>query len=281
MVLFNRIQNSNRGTTQESERNDRYMCLRQQSYMFAYDILPAFLFRSYFARNTCANPMRFLLFQKHWERLARILPEEHVVSSDLLKTNSYRLSEGVYCMVVTMPPAERYLEPQYIGIVFHPKVRYFVAGRSDLPGNHWPQSWTLREVTPDGHGRCGMLEEKTETEFLNAMARTLKIDADIRLAEIDDLRAHAARVETFSSECQMTPLEAVMVVAATYKVLSDVSGDTTRILPAEVMRFFQKGGEGVHRVVESILRDSQHDAFAARKNTHRPQRKKWSWHFWN
>ena len=88
-----------------------YMNKREQSYMFAYAIVPAFLFRSDLARFTAfTHPHGFLYFQQYWEYLARVLPAEHVVSDAELATETYQLSEGIYCMVVAMPPTERYLE---------------------------------------------------------------------------------------------------------------------------------------------------------------------------
>lgn len=261
---------------------EQYMNKREQNYMFAYNLVPAFLFRSDFARITaCAHPQGFFYFQAYWERLARIFPEEHVVSNGQLATETYQMSEGIYCMVVTMPPAERYLEVQYLGIVFHPKVRYFVAGRSDMPNISSHQSWTVREVTPNGHGRCGMLSQADVEEFLNEIARAMDLKPDIRIAGGEEMRENSERIETFPAEFQMTSPEAVLVIAATYKVISIQKGDSSGIPPGVVMQIFEQGGEPIKRVVEAILHEAQQQDFEQQKGlkTTAETKKRW-WQIW-
>jgi hypothetical protein len=260
--------------------DEQYMNKREQNYMFAYNVVPAFLFRSDFAQITAyAHPKGFVYFQQFWERLASILPDEHVVSNDQLATETYQLSAGTYCMVVTMPPAERYLEVQLLGIVFQPKVRYFVAGRSDMPGMDY-QAWTVREVTPNGHGRCGMLREPNAEEFLEQIARAMEMESDIRIANGEEMRGNAERIEIFPAEFQMTPPDAILVTAATYKVISQQIGDTSGMPPPVVMQIFQKGGEPMRRVVEAILRDSQQEAFTHQEKLDQSKRTKRWWQFW-
>ncbi|MDX1930524.1 MAG: hypothetical protein SFV81_28630 [Pirellulaceae bacterium] len=95
----------------------------------------------------------------------------------------------------------------------------------DRPGMGF-QSWTVREVTPKGHGRCGMLRRTKPDEFLNEAACGMDLEPDIRIAGGDEMKENAERIETFA-EFQMTPPDVVLVTAATYKVNSHTMGDTS------------------------------------------------------
>ncbi|MFO1064609.1 MAG: hypothetical protein U0892_12165 [Pirellulales bacterium] len=254
---------------------------REQNYMFAYNLVPAFLFRSDFAKLAAlAHPHGFLFFQKYWERLAEILPKEHVVSSDPLVTETYRLSEGIYCLIVTMPPTERYLEVQYLGIVFQPKVRYFVAGRNDLPGMGSRQTWTLREVTPEGHGICGMLREATPEQFLNQVARAMQIEPDIRIASGEEVRESAESIETFPAAFQMVSPDVVLGIAATYRIISLKEGDTTGIPSAAIQQFYEQGGEPLQRAIATILRDPRLNDLEQHAPKPKAETKKRWWQIW-
>jgi hypothetical protein len=254
--------------------DSQFMNVRQQNYMFAYNILPAFMFRSDFARLTAfAHPKGFLYFQRYWEHLAKVFPPEHVVSAGELKTEAYQLADDIYCLVVTMPPAERFLEVQYVGLVFQPKVRYFVAGRNGT----WEDGsrlFTLREVTPSGHGACGSLREPDPEQFLASIAGVLNVVPNIRPVDVDEMRVNAEHIETFPAVFQMTPPEAVFVVAAAYRVISLKMGDSSGIPPGAVMRIYEESGEPMRRAVELILHSAKEGNPAP---TAAPR--KW-WQFW-
>jgi hypothetical protein len=259
----------------------QYMDKREQNYMFAYNVVPAFLFRSDFAQITAFDhPNGFLYFQKCWERLALLFPAEHVVSGEILTTDAYQLSDGIYCLCVTMPPADRYLEVQFLGIVYHPKVRYFVAGRSDMgPGDS--KSWTVREVTPNVNARSGGFRGEADSQkFLMQIAAAIGVEPKIRLSDGDEMKKNAERIETFPQEFQMTSPVVVEVIAATYKVISIKNGDTSGIPPAAVMEIYQNGGEPMQRVVEAIRRDAQQQGFSKQTSARLTPRTTPWWKIW-
>ena len=141
-------------------------------------------------------------------------------------------------------------------------------------------AFTVREVTPSGHGRCGMLRETNTEDFLKQIARAMELDPNIRIADGEEMRGNAERIETFPAEFQMTPPEAILVTAATYKVISLKMGDTSGIPPAAVMQIYEQAGEPMQRVVEAILRDSQQKAFAEQEGSSQSTRIKRWWQFW-
>lgn len=240
--------------------NEQYMNKREQSYMFAYNIVPAFLFRSDFAKLIAlAHPQGFSYFQKYWEHLAKLFPSEHVVSNEQLATQAYQLAEGIYCLVVTMPPAERYLEVEYLGIVFQPKVRYLVAGRSDLPGTGL-RKWTIREVTPSRHGPSGMLWKPDSASFAEEIARTLDLTPAVRIANDEEMKKHAESIETFPAEFQTTSPDAILPIAAAYKAISLKMGDTSGMSPAQVIQICTESGDALRKTIKEILLDAQQKA---------------------
>ncbi len=229
---------------------------RQQNYLFTYNIVPAFLFRSDFAWQIAGfYPNGFLYFQKQWTSMARLFPPEHVVSDEPLKTEAYQLSDGVYCLLVYMPPSERILEVQFMAIVLQPKVRYFVAGQGVIPGDS--NRLTVREVTVHGHERCGSTLTDGNSFLLNVV-RILNVQPSIRLAEEEEMLACSEQIERFEPKFQATSPNASYGVAATYKVMSRLVGDTSGFPVAAVQQFYAMGGEQVHRAVASIL--AQDDA---------------------
>lgn len=252
-----------------------YLNTRQQNYLFAYNIVPAFLFRSDFAR-IFSLPNGFGYTEKYWKRLAQLLPAEQVVSDDPLATATYQLADGIYCLLVTMPTADRYLELQYLAIVFQPQVRYFVVGRSGLPG--MGESWTIREVKPKGHGRCGMLSSADSQQFLEQIVRVLEVTPQIRLVNSEELQKYAGLIETFPAEFQMTSPDEVLALAATYKLISLQTGDTSGILATTVCEFFQQGGEEVHQAVTDILAGNPINV-AQIQSPDLCDNKRW-WEFW-
>lgn len=160
-----------------------------------------------------------------------------------------------------MPPAERYLEVEYLGIVFQPKVRYFVAGRSDSGDTDFKR-WTLREVKPDGHGRCGGFSQTADPKrFLESITNAMDLDPDIRLASTEEMQKNAEHIETFPAEFQMASPESILVTAATYKAISLQTGDSSGIPPAAIMQILEKGGQPMQQVVQAILRDAQQEGW--------------------
>ena len=154
-------------------------------------------------------------------------------------------------------------------------------GRSDSPGVSFDQRWTVREVTPNGHGRCGMLHEAKSEVFLNEIARAMDLTPDIRIAGGEEMRESADRIEIFPAEYQMTPPEIVLVIAATYKVISLHKGDTAGLPPSAVMQIYEEGGEPIKRAVEAILRDAQQQGFEQQQGLKAAPttRKRW-WQIW-
>ncbi len=234
---------------------------RQQNYMFAYNIVPAFLFRSDFAKTIAeVHPHGFLYFQKYWEQLSRIFPPEHVVSAETLKAEAYQLAEGVFCLIVHMPPSDRQLEVQFLAIVLQPKLRYFVAGQGFAPDVH--TRLTIREVTVNGHGRCGTTPPSAES-FTEELAEIIGLSPNIRLAEELAMRDSSESIETFPAEFQMTPPEHVLILAATYRVMSQIWGDTSGIPAHSVEQFHALGGEHLQHAVFAILNQDETAAKAA------------------
>lgn len=231
--------------------DSEYMTKREQNYMFAYNVVPSLIYQGEFAQLLVTGTYAF---KNPWQTLFSLLPREQRVSEndvyeDNLIEEKYQLADGVYGLLLRLPPAERYLEVQFIAIVFQPKLRCFAVGRSGLEADS--KDWSVREITPEGHGKCGHLRNVNAQSFLEEVNRILGLATKIRLVDSAEFAAQQAHVETFAEEPHK--LFEVLMVAATYGYISHLNGSTAGLLPAQVAKFLNSSSDEVRRGIRGYI----------------------------
>lgn len=239
-----------------------YHTIRQHNYLFVYNLVPSLLFRTGIAQLTAGgHPHCFDYFERHYKHLGRIFPEPQAVKDCNLKWEMYQLQPGVHCLIVRFPPATRYLEVEFLAIVFQPKVRYFPVGLSSQEGQS--PSFTVREVDRSGQNfRRGILFQRDDEALLGEVCRILEIEPDLRIVSTEEVVEAAKSIEVFDGKPEMLEPTEIYILAATYLLLHIKGEDTRRIPPAVAMDAYREGGQPIWELVERVLTEAQQEAFA-------------------
>lgn len=231
--------------------DSEYMIKREQNYMFAYKVVPSIIYHGDSARSLVTGKTNF---QGAWHTLAAILPHEQRVSEedcseeDLME-EKYQLSDGVYCLLLSLPPAERYLEVQFIAIVFQPKLSCFVVGKSGLDAES--KHWSIREVSAEGHAKCGHLTNLNVEGFLEEVNRILGLPPKIRRVDAAEFAAQEASVETFV--VNKHKFFQVLMIAATYNFISQYKGSSAGYSESVVAEFLNSSSDEVKHAISGLI----------------------------
>ena len=203
---------------------------RQQNYQFAYHLVPQYLFRGDLASTIpMAHPHGFDYWEKNWERMSIVFPDEHVVQGDGITTQAYFMGGDAFALLVRLPSSDNSLEASHLIIVFRSEIAYFVLGNGiDASGVS-----TLRRIDTNANARCGHVRELTDESILAEVCSALGIQPEVRPADDDEFRAIAESVTAFPPSAEGLPFNDVWEVGVMYRVLSATVGDTTNLSPAE------------------------------------------------
>lgn len=225
---------------------------RQHGYQFVYKLVPSLLYQGDFARNLVAHhPEDWSQLQEWFERLSRLFPQEQVNGSHLSAPMLFRLPNNAFAATIELPNADRYLEVKFLGIVFHPTVRLFAQGRSNLEGES--DRWTIREIQADGsHGRAGITHQSSHEDFVNVLSDFIGCSGKVVEATQVEFMASSSTVPVHQEAGNTDSIENLITIAAMYRAVSLVIGDTSDLVPDAVVAVCQEQPELFSPLIDAI-----------------------------
>jgi hypothetical protein len=226
---------------------------RQHGYQFAYKLVPSLLFQGDFARNLVElYPESWSQLQKWFERLSRLFPQEQVNGSHLSAPMLFRLSNNEFAATIELPNADRYLEVRFLGFVFQPTVRLFAQGRSNLEGES--DRWTIREIHADGsHGPAGITRQSSQEDFVNVLFDFIGCSGKVVEATQEEFTASSNTVPVHQKAGNTDSIENLITIAAMYRAVSLLVGDTSDLVPAAVVAVCQERSDLFNPLINEIL----------------------------
>ena len=243
---------------------------RNLNYLFAYQVLPEYIFNSDWTRLIVTMYPEMPYYQGKWQHLFRIFPAEQKYGTDVLSHSAYKIAEQAYCIVIDMPEAERSVEPRYIALTFvDGRIHYFVAG---IPPLRRESELTLRKVTfadsPNAsppiigtvignrtNENCGPIFNDDIHSLLTRICMELNLDADIHSADSNELNKFGETVEQFASK-RPVEFENIAHLGAIYRIVSASGGDTTGVPPMVMQGFYEKDPKSMAPLIRTILEKS-------------------------